>query len=58
MLFIIKLALAIVIKKLDVIIKNFYFKFLPDNISLSIFERFSLKKVDSNIKIHVLFCIF
>lgn len=53
MLFITKLTSAIIKQKIDAIIRNFYLKLSINNISLSIFDKFFLEKIDSNIKTNV-----
>lgn len=50
-----KLALAIIKKKIDAIVKKPYFKLLANNITPSILEGFSLKKIKSNLKANALF---
>lgn len=48
--FVTKFTSAIIEQKISVIVKNLYFKLLADNIILSILKKFSLKKIESNIK--------
>ena len=40
---------------MNAIVKNFYFKLLANNITLSILQEFSLEKIKNNIKVDVLF---
>lgn len=53
-----KFASAIVKQKIDVIVKNPYFKLSANNITFTtIFKEFSLKKINNNIIADLFFCI-
>lgn len=49
-----KLALATIKQKIDIIITNFYFKLLINNISFFIFDNFFLEKTNININANIL----
>lgn len=50
-----KFALAKIKKKVDMVIKNFYFKLPATQITFSILEKFFLIKIKNNMKIDVCF---
>ena len=50
-----ELILITVKQEIDMVIKNLYFKLLADNITPSIFKKFSLEKIESNIKVDIFF---
>lgn len=53
-----KFMLATMKQEMDAIVKNLYFKLLTSNITFSIIEKFSLKKIDNNIKVAKFFLHF
>lgn len=55
MFFVIKFILTIVKQKIDMIIKNAYFKLSANNITLFILEKFFLEKIKNNIKVDTSF---
>ena len=50
-----KLASGTVKEEKYIVVKNPYFKLPANNITLSTFEKFSLKRIESNIKADILF---
>lgn len=57
-LLIIKSVLIIIKQKIDIIVKKPYVKLWANNITLSILEKFSLEKIENNIKTDALFFHF
>lgn len=58
MLFITKLVSATVKQEINTVVKNPYFKFSVNNITLSTLGEFFLKKIKNNIKVNAIFLYF